>query len=111
MATDKRGQLVSRFRIHKMKARYWRERIKLGKLNTIISEAEELVAGAPADSPQRERLQMLLQHRMKLIGQLQGVKDTFAQFDISLNRDATPVVTKDQIYSAVDEVRPSEEIE
>lgn len=102
---EPRGTHVTRFRIHKMKARYWRERIKLGKLNTLIEDMERKTEGTPLDSPLRERYQRLLQHRMKMIGQLQGIKDVFSQFDISLNRDATPVVTKEQIYEVVDEVR------
>lgn len=108
---DARGEHVTRFRIHKMKARYWRERIKLGKLNTMIEDAERALEGVPPGSPALERHQRLLQHRMKMIGQLQGVKDVFAQFNIPLARDAAPVVTKEQIYEVADDVRPDTPIE
>lgn len=97
-----RATEISRFRLHRMKARYWRDRLKLGKVNHVIESLEERLGG-PEAAKSDERYRRLLEYRMRELGRVNGIRDVFAQFGLSLNRDETPIVTEEHIMEVTDE--------
>lgn len=87
---------LSRYRVHKMKVRYWRNRQKIARLNEMIREMEARY-GTRQEAEQREAFRRLMFFRKHLSGWLRGIEDAFKQFDLKLDMAEAPVVRDEDL--------------